>query len=50
MSLTALTVAAAEEHHEVNDALSWGIGAITLVILLGLLLGLIAFGGGREHS
>ena len=41
------TVMAAEE---VNQALSWGIGALSLAILLGLLLALVAFGGGREHS
>ncbi len=27
-----------------------GIGIITLAILIGLLIVLIAFGGGREHS
>jgi hypothetical protein len=35
---------------EVDQKLSWGIGALSLAILLGLLVGLIAFGGGREHS
>jgi hypothetical protein len=35
---------------EVNEALSWGIGGVTLLILLGLLGALLAFGGGREHS
>jgi hypothetical protein len=35
---------------EVNHALSWGIGALALAILLGLLVALIAFGAGREHS
>ena len=35
---------------EVNQALSWGIGALALGILLGLLAALVAFGGGREHS
>jgi hypothetical protein len=47
--LTALAVLA-EEEHEVNEALSWGIGALSLGILLGMLLVLIAIGGGREHS
>ena len=47
--LAALAVLA-EEEHEVNQALSWGMGAITLVILMGLLLTVIAIGGGREHS
>ncbi len=50
--LNALVVlAAAEEtHHEIEHALSWGIGAASLVILLGMLLALVVFGGGREHS
>ena len=47
--LTALAVLA-EEEGEVNQALSWGIGALALAILLGMLLTLIAIGGGREHS
>ena len=48
---SVLTVLAAEEtHHEINHALSWGIGGLTLALLLGMLLALLAFGGGREHS
>jgi hypothetical protein len=51
MSLSALSLrAAGETHHEVNEALTWGIGALALLILLGLLLALVSFGGGREHS
>ncbi|MFC6286661.1 hypothetical protein ACFP3Q_10640 [Nocardioides sp. GCM10027113] len=51
MSLSVLTTLAAEEaHHEVDQLLSWGIGVVSLVILLGMLLALVAFGGGREHS
>ena len=51
MTLSALTLRAAEEtHHEVNQALSWGVGAFALLVLLGLLFALVAFGGGREHS
>ncbi len=51
MSLSALSLRAAEEsHHEVNQVLSWGVGAVALLILLGLLLALVSFGGGREHS
>ncbi len=41
---------AAEAGHEVNHALSWAIGVGVLVLLLGLLGALVAFGGGREHS
>ena len=50
--LNALTTVLAAEgtHHEINHALSWGIGAVILVVMLGMLLGLIAFGAGREHS
>jgi len=28
----------------------WAVGAVTLVILLALILGLLFFGAGREHS
>ncbi len=28
----------------------WVVGAISLAILLGLMLALVSFGGGREHS
>ncbi len=50
LNVLLTTLAAEEGHHEVNEALSWGIGALTLAILLGLLFGLLAFGAGREHS
>ena len=51
MSLAAVALLAAEEgEHEVNQAISWGIGGLTLAILFGLMFALIAFGGGREHS
>ena len=40
----------ATESHEVNQALSWGVGIGTLAILLLLLGALVAFGAGREHS
>ncbi|WP_292607488.1 hypothetical protein [Nocardioides sp. REDSEA-S30_B4] len=40
----------AAEAADVDHALSWGIGVITLGILMGLLFALLAFGGGREHS
>ena len=42
----SLTVAAAE----VDQRISFGIGGLALLILLGLLAALVAFGGGREHS
>jgi hypothetical protein len=47
MFLAQSAVVAAEE---VNHALSWAIGAVALLILLGLMAALVAFGGGREHS
>jgi hypothetical protein len=50
-ALVHVTLLAAEEgHEEVNQALSWGIGGLSLGILLALLIALAAFGGGREHS
>lgn len=51
MSIPAVVLLAAEEgEHEVNHAISYGIGALALGILLFLLFALVAFGGGREHS
>lgn len=51
MLLSTLVLAAAEgaEHHEkaVNE---WIVGGIALAVLLGLLLALLAFAGGRDHS
>ena len=49
-ALTVSVLAAEETHHEINHALSWGIGVLVLGILLALLAGLMMFGGGREHS
>ena len=43
-----LQVVSASE--EVSHRLSFGIGGIALLILLGLMAALIAFGGGRDHS
>jgi len=34
----------------VDQRISFGIGALALFILLGMLAALAAFGGGREHS
>jgi len=33
-----------------NMAKSFGVGAIAFGILVGLMVALVAFGGGREHS
>ncbi|WP_200958203.1 hypothetical protein [Nocardioides sp. Soil805] len=49
MSLNALTILAAESH-DAPTIHPYLVGGIALVILLGLLLALVAFGGGREHS
>jgi hypothetical protein len=35
---------------EVDQRISFAIGGTALLILLGLLAALVAFGGGREHS
>ena len=47
MARMSLNVMAAEH---VNQALSWGIGALVLGILIALIVGLLVFGAGREHS
>ncbi len=47
--ITAHLARVAEEQHEqvINP---WIVGAITLLVLLGMLGTLLVFGGGREHS
>jgi hypothetical protein len=32
------------------EPISWAIGGTTLLVLVALLVALVAFGGGREHS
>jgi hypothetical protein len=49
MSLTTLAITAAETHGEPTIP-AWGVGGLALGILLTLLVLLIIFGGGREHS
>jgi hypothetical protein len=50
MLLTSL-ISAAEETHSAQAAISpLAVGAIALGILLVLLVGLLMFGKGREHS
>ncbi len=46
----SLMVMAAETHEEVNETLNWVVGGTALGILLFLMLALVLFGGGREHS
>ena len=50
--LNSLVLAAAEtaEHHGEPAVHPYVVGGVALGILLFLLLALIAFGGGREHS
>jgi hypothetical protein len=50
MSFTAAALLAEEGHHEVNRALSFGIGGIALGILMFALIALVMFGGGRDHT
>jgi hypothetical protein len=49
MDRMSLNVMAAGAEH-VNHALSWGVGALVLGILIALIVGLLVFGAGREHS
>ena len=50
ISLAALSVVSAAEEHGEPAVNPWFIGGGVLAFLLLLLLGLVAFGGGREHS
>jgi len=48
--IAMLLVRASEEAHSEPLVPVWVVGLITFGILMALLLGLIAFGGGRDHS
>ena len=49
--LSALTLLAAEEAEHGEPAVSaLTVGIITLALLMVLLLAVVSFGGGREHS
>jgi hypothetical protein len=49
--VTALVTAAAEAESKSDPAVpAWVFGLLAFGILLSLLIGLVAFGGGREHS
>ena len=50
MSLSDLTVVAAAAEHGEPLISPYAVGGIALGILLALLVALVAFGGGREHS
>jgi hypothetical protein len=45
-----LAHSAAVAAFEVDQRISFAVGGTALLILLGLLVALAAFGGGREHS
>ncbi|WP_170219296.1 hypothetical protein [Nocardioides litoris] len=48
---TVLTTVAAESGEHSDPAVPvWVVGLIAFGILLALLVGVVAFGGGREHS
>ncbi len=49
-SLIATAVLRASEEAGDPAVPAWVIGAIALGILMALLIGLVSFGGGREHS
>ncbi|WP_210650716.1 hypothetical protein [Nocardioides sp. SYSU D00065] len=48
--LNTLTVLAAEAEHSEPAVSPYVVGAIALALLLALLLAVVTFGGGREHS
>ena len=48
--LNTLTVLAAEAEHGDPAVSPYIIGGVTLVLLMVLLLAVVSFGGGREHS
>jgi hypothetical protein len=50
MSSSLIMHAAETAEHSGGGVNPFVIGAIALVILLGLMLGLLSFGKGREHS
>jgi hypothetical protein len=48
--LNALVALAAEEEINSNVPNHWLVGGVTLAILLALIVALLIFGAGREHS
>ena len=50
ISLTALAVLQAAEEHGEPAVNPWVVGGGTLALLLLMLLALVWFGGGRDHS
>ncbi|MGZ4436778.1 MAG: hypothetical protein ACXVWU_07215 [Nocardioides sp.] len=50
MSHSALITLAAETSTKSGGVNHWVVGAVVFVLLLALMGGLLAFGGGRDHS
>lgn len=50
ISLAVLAVVSAAEEHGEPAVNPWVIGGVVLAFLLFMLLALVWFGGGREHS
>ncbi|MDZ5662471.1 hypothetical protein HN031_14290 [Nocardioides sp. zg-1308] len=50
MLSTAITLAAETAEHDAPAVSPYVIGAVALGLLLVLLLAVVSFGGGREHS
>jgi hypothetical protein len=48
--LNALAIVLAAEEQTSNVPNHWLVGGVVLAILLALILGLLIFGAGREHS
>jgi hypothetical protein len=48
--LNSLTVLAAEAEHSEAAISPYVVGAVALALLLVLLVAVVSFGGGREHS
>ncbi len=48
--LSQVVIAAHEVAEHSEKVNHWIVGAVALTILWGLMLGLVAFAGGREHS
>lgn len=48
--IALLAILSTEGTHESPGAMPYVVGAVALGILLAMLLGMLAFGKGREHS
>ena len=50
MLLAAPLLVSAAESHSSPGAMPWLVGGGVLLLLIAMVVGLLAFGGGREHS